>query len=282
VDVVVTLLVIIGVLGLLMFSLLGVPGIIILFIVLAFTTEVYTQDVQEYHALTVLNSFTGIQRVMFQGRTGKLPWERAGTLVDLRSEIKDIPQETWATAAGAMMEAKYIYLLHPMPTPTGIITYAGYTKDTVKAAARNLFSMMLSDHFGLCTDPIQLLKKDTVNKTVFEKDDGTPKDKILKFEIAYGVMSFAKLEDVDFDEATQKARDTITNARSFDEAVDILMAERKDGKPGMARADAEMVAKLANFPNVSENNINVKGLENLRSGTLVGGLGFADGKKGKK
>src|ERR1035437_7698413 len=111
-----TLVVLILILGALLCGFLGFLGVIVLLVVLAFTTQVYTQDVPEYHALTVLNSFTGIQRTLFHGRTGKLPWEGAGTLVDLRSELKDIPEETWDTKAGAMMQAKYVYILHPMTT----------------------------------------------------------------------------------------------------------------------------------------------------------------------
>lgn len=247
-------------------------GIILTFVILAFTTTIYTQNVEEYHALTLLNKFTGKQRVLFQGRTGKFLWEEVGTLVDLRAELKDIPEETWATGAGALMDAKYVYILHPRATEKGILAYASFTRDTVKAAARNLFSIMLSDHFGKCKKPEKLLGKDDVNKAVFETPEG--KDKICKFEEEYGVIcSSVKLEDVDFDAETQKARDVISKAESMAKATEKLI------KAGWSPEVAEKTIRMSNIPGIQEYilSLDAKGLENMTS--VVFGGGFPGGKK---
>lgn len=241
-------------------------GLVVTLITFAFSTNVWTQDVPEFNAMTILNKFTGIQRVLFQGRTGKLPWEQPGTLVDLRSELKDILQETWPTKQGTSMDAKYVYLLHPRATEKDVLAYASFTQDTVKAAARNLFSLMFSDHFGLCEEPEDLLKKAEVNK-IFESTDG--KKKIHDFEDKYGVKAHASLEDVDFDKATQEARDTISRASSIDEAINKLI------KSGMNRPDAEKIVRMMNIPGIQEFIISVdaKGLESLHDVTVLGGLG---------
>lgn len=270
-DVIVKLIALTISIGVLLYWLLGFPGVIVLFVVLAFTTTIYTQEVQEFHALTLLNNYTGIQRVLFQGRTGKLPWESVGTLVDLRTEIKDIPEETWATAAGALMEVKYIFMLHPKTTEKAILAFASFTHDTVKAAARNLFSTMLSDHFGLCEDPKKLLQKKKVNDDVFESDKA--KEKIKRFEEKYGIKSSAFLEDVDYDPETQKARDIISKADSISEAIALLMAG-KNGKAGMSQEVAEKTVRMLNIPGIQEYilSLNAKGVENLTS-VVLGGIG---------
>ncbi len=136
----------------------GFVGVILLFVILAFTTNVYTINVPEFHALTVLDNLWGTQRTVFQGRNAKLPWESLGSLTDVRTELKDVIKATWVTKEGAMMKGTYVYLMHTKRTPEGVLTYAGYEPDAVKMAARNLFSMMFSDHFGK-NQPEDLLNK---------------------------------------------------------------------------------------------------------------------------
>ncbi len=279
VDVIVIDIALAVIVGILLYWIFGFLGVVILLVILAFTTQAYTQDTPEYHALTVLNSITGKQRVMFQGRNGKYLWEGPGTLVDLRAELKDIPEETWATAAGALMDAKYVFVLHPKATKEGVLAFASFTKDTVKAAARNLFTRMLSDHFGLCTDPKELLKKDNVDKIVFFETDPTTgnvikdasgndkkKAAILEFEEKYGVDSSAGLEDVDYDEETQKARDVISKAKSIAEALAELKKVMSDEK-------AELTIRQLNIPGIQEYVIDVKGIPNVRDINVIGGLG---------
>ncbi|MDR3519579.1 MAG: SPFH domain-containing protein [Candidatus Pacebacteria bacterium] len=261
-------------------------GVVLTLVVLAFSVEIYTETVPGYFARILLNPWTRNQRTIFQGLSFKLPWESRTIDVDLKSELSDVCEETWATKGGAMMDTKYVYLLRPARNPDAIITYASFEPNVVKRAARNLLTMMYSDYFGQ-HQPEDLLNKAAINKALFnEEKDGGDKDyadhraMVCEFENKYGVDLSARIEDVDYDEATQKARDIITNAKSFDQAVDILMAPR-NGQPGMSRENAEKVAKLANFPNVSENNWNfsVEGLDNLQHLNIVG---IPDGKSGKK
>jgi hypothetical protein len=124
--------------------------------------------------------------------------------------------------------------------------------------------------------PAEVLKKKEVNEAVFESDEG--KRRLRQFEDKYGVeISNVGLEDVDYDKRTQKARDLITNARSFDEALTVLMKQ-----PGQTLAEATRIAKLSFFPNVTERNFNVTApdLQNLTHVSVLGGLGGDDhGKK---
>ena len=247
-------------------------GFIVTLVVTALSTRAWTQEVPEFNGMTILNKPAGTQRALFQGRTGKLPWEQAGTLVDLRSELKEILQETWSTKQGTSMDAKDVYILHPRATEKDVLAYASFTQDTVKTAARNLFTVMLSDHFGICEEPENLLKKTEVIKAVFESPDG--EKRIKAFQDKYGVEAHASLEDVDYDEETQKARDIVSKATSIDDAINKLIAS------GMNRPDAEKIVRMLNVPGVQEFIISVdaKGLENLHDVTMLGGLG----KVGKK
>jgi hypothetical protein len=262
-------------------------GVALALATLAFTTQIYTIGVGEFKAQTILNSFSGNQRVVFQGRSAKLPWESAGTLVDLKAEIKDIPEETWATKDGALMDVKYVYMLHPAATEEGILTYASFTDDGVKTKAHNVFTRVLSSYFGKCKDCTNLLDKEKVNVAVFSNPAVIQTIKDLELEC--GVIANAYLEDVDYDEATQEARDTITNTKSYDASVDILMKTRPDGTPGMSRPDAEKLVKLANFKNnVSEEikdwnlKVDAPDMKNMTSFSIVGMPPTSGGGKGGK
>jgi hypothetical protein len=247
-------------------------GPVITLLVAAFSTTTWTQFVEEFHALTVLNRLTGKQRAIFQGRTGKLPWEQAGTSVDLKAELKDILEETWATDKGALMKTKYIYLLRPRTTEIDIIKYAGYEASVIKAAARNLFSQLFSDHFGQTQDPTMLLNKTMVNTVVLESADGLRRLGI--FEDQYGVEAWARLEDVDFDDETQKARSTVSRAEAIAQAFDEL--ENKVGKE-----EATKIVKMMNIEGVQEWILTAPDLKNLQSATFIGAPSTT-GKGGKK
>jgi hypothetical protein len=250
--------------GVLLSTLLGFWGFILLFVVLGITVGVYTETVPGFHARIVLNHLTSKQRTIFQGLHPKLPWETLTRDIDLRVDLKEVLTDTYASL-DAQMETKYVYTMRPNfrgNAGANVILYASYETDALKQSIRALLSMCLSDYYGKHSGT-QLLDKLTINKEVFEEEPGG--SLVEKFEENHGVAVTVRLEDSDFDAATQTARDTVSRAQSFSNAVKKLT----DG--GMDRPEAEKVAKLMNLPGVQEYIISLKadGLENLRDVTLL-------------
>jgi hypothetical protein len=137
--------------GVALFVLLGVWGIVLLFGILGTTTGVYTKTVDGYRALIVLDQWNGVQRTLFQGTNFALPWESNTQEVDLRVDLKEVLEETYASA-DALMETRYVYTIRPDFSGTDggekIILYASYDASAIKGSGRALFSMLLSDYFG--------------------------------------------------------------------------------------------------------------------------------------
>jgi len=281
------LLLIAAAIGLLLWMLLGFWGIILTFVILGFTTEIYTATVQGFDAHIVLNHLTGVQRTIFQGMNFKLPWEQVQEeKVDLKVELNEVVKDETYTAKDALMHVKYVYTIRPDVSSEKpedpeddpgrkVILYASYEPDAIKMAGRAVFSSRLSDYFARRNGQT-LLQKAKITRALFGPG------KLVDFEKEHGVKVEVTLEDVDFDEQTQRSRDMLSQATSFDTAVETLV---KDGK-GMTREEAVRVAKLMNFDDVSETNLNVNvvapDLVNLRDVTVLGGVGLGDKKGGKK
>ena len=245
-------------------------GVAVMFGVLGITTKHYTETVPGFYARIVLNHLDGQQRTIFQGLHLKLPWETPTQDVDLRVDLKDVLSETYASL-DALMETKYVYTMRPQFAGEAVILYASYEVDALKQGIRALLSMMLSDYYGQHAGA-QLLNKLWINQEVFGQDPG--RTMIEEFENTHGVSVTARLEDSDFDAATQAARDTVARANSFGDAVQKLI------NSGMARPDAEKVVKMMNLPGVQEYiiSLDAKGVENLRDVTLLP-PGLGGGKK---
>lgn len=261
------------------FFLGGFFGLIVLFVILGFTTSFYTDTVSGYHARIVLNHLTGNQRTLFQGLNAKLPWESETKLIDLRVDINEVLKQTYTTLDGRM-DAQYVYIIRPDFSGANpgekIIRYSTYEPTAIKQEGRALFSRSLSDHYGKnnCND---LLDKEKITKEVFDDENCAGRGIVEEFQTKHGVRVKVTLEDSDYDEATQKARNTISQAKSFKEAVDTLMQPRKDEdgneipNSAMERPEAEKVAKMMNLPGVQEYiiSLNAKGVENLRDVTIL-------------
>lgn len=276
-----------GGLGILLFFLLGLWGILILFVFLAFSNSLYTSGVPAFHALILVNSWTGTMRVVFPGINWKLPWENTqDEYIDLRVELSEAPSETYASQ-DAMMEVKYVYTIRPNISEENgedagekILIFSSFEPSAIKSKGKALFSMLLSDHYG---DEVgeNLLAKEKINEKVFGTEERKI-DKITAFEVKHGVQVTVRLEDSDFDKATQKFRDMISGAKSFDEAIDTLV---KGGRRTQPQADKIM--KLMNLDGYTETdfnlNVDAPHLTNVRDITVLGGLGSqSKGKVGKK
>lgn len=271
----------IGALLLVLLSLLDIPGfwsLVLLFVVLGFATETYTETVQGFDSKILLNHLTGKQRTLFQGMNFKLPWEEAQRRIDLRVELNEVIRDETYTAKDALMHVKYVFTIRPDASGKNagekVIRFASFEPDAIKMAGRAVFSSRLSDYFAEHSGE-ELLQKAAITKELFAPGQ------LAEFEEGHGAEVEVTLEDVDFDEQTQRSRDMLSQAKSFDQAVRMLV------KGGMDRVEATRVAKLMNFTDVSETNLNVNivapDLQNLRDVTVLGGVGLGDkGKKGGK
>ena len=260
----------------LLFWLLGFWGVIVALVIFAFTTGQYTETVPGFFARIVLNDFTGKQRTIFQGFHPKLPWENVTRDIDLKVDLKEVCQETYASQ-DALMETKYVYTLRPTFDGESVILYASYEPNALKQSIRALFSMLLSDYFGKHIGQ-DLLDKGCINREVFGQNPGSLL--ISEFERDHGAKVTVLLESSGFNQQVQKYRNMISGARSFNQIVEILV---KDGT-GMTKEEAEKVAKLMNLGNVSERifTVSVKGVPKLRDVAILGGGLDADGEDTRK
>lgn len=285
VDVYFWLLILTGLLGLIFFFLFGIVGIMLMILTLAFTTPVYAETTPGFHAIILLNHLTGTQRTVFQGLNFKLPWETVEknggvkAYIDLRVDIHQKLNETYPTQDG-LMKTEYVDTFRPDFSGDNpgdkIILFATFEAETIKTELRALLSQMLSDHYGknTCAD---LLNKDGIMETVFKSNIG--KKLIGDFEDEHAVKVSVRLTDSDYDKRTQKFRDTISAAKSFNEAIKKLM--ETDAK--MTIESATRIVKLMNLENTSEVmydvDLDAKGLENLRDVNLFPGS-FGQGSGG--
>ncbi len=284
-----TIVVILGAILIWLFELLW--GSVILLVALAFIRSKYTNYTKPFTAKLVLDSFGSKKKIrcLRKGLNWIAPGETFGQTIDLKTEIKGVEEETYTTKVGKIL-AKYVYSMNPDRTSDeALITYASFEPDAIKQAARALFSMTLSDYFRNKIDDEDILHKSEINKKLFGERDSlvNPLTEIVQaFAKRHGVIvKEVRLEDVDFDEEVQRARDTVSKAKSVREAVEMLM-EAKDGKPGMEKEKAEKYAAMMNIPSLKENtiNLNVTGLDKLEHANVVfpGNLGDDDKKKGGK
>ncbi len=271
------LLLLVVTIGILMQYFLGFWGIILTLVIMGMTTKIYTDTTPGFEAHILLNNLTGVQRAVFQGMNLKLPWETFQQTIDLRVELNEVRKDETYTAKDSLMVAKYVYTIRPDASGDDagekIILYASFEPDAIKMAGRAVFSSTLSDYYATQNGDQLLNKADITNKLF-----GPNSDKLEEFEKKHGAVAEVVLEDSDFDEATQKSRDMLSQATSFEAAVQILMANDK-----MDKAEAVRVAKLMRFDDVKEFNVNVTGLENLHTANFAGGLAIpSTDKKGAK
>jgi hypothetical protein len=257
-------------------------GLGIGFAILGLGASIYTENTNEFHAKILLDSYTGKQRVIFQGLSFKLPWEGSGSPLDLRVALTDAPEETYASK-DSLMSVKYVYSMWPDfsgdKPEDNIIRFSTFEKGAIMHAGHALFSRLLSDHYG--ENPGEnLLKKGAIENAVFHHNA-----EILEFQNDHGVRASVHLEDSDFDKKTQEYRNMIVGAKSYGEAVQKLVEVGK-----MSQEKAEGIIKLMNLSsNVSESNVNIAieapDLRNMQSINITGtgGLGgLGGGKKGDK
>lgn len=248
----------------------GFWGVVVMFVVMGITTSSYTETVPGFFARIVLNHLTGKQRTIFQGLHPKLPWESVTRDVDLRVDLKDVLEETYASL-DALMKTKYVYAMRPGLTGEAVILYASYESDALKQSIRALLGMLLSDHYGK-NNGSDLLDKSKINQDVFQKEPG--RSLVEEFEVTHGVSVSPRLEDSDFDETTQKARGTVAQAASFGQAVKEMVAR------GVPKEEAVKIAKMMQLPGVQEYivSFDAKGVENLRDVSILPS-GLGGGKK---
>ncbi len=266
-------------------SLLGIWGIMIVGLILAFTTQYYTEStIPAFHAGILKNSFTGKMRVLFPGVNFKLPWEEAQEkTIDLRIELTEPSKPETYDSLDAEMTVTCVSTFRPDLTECfgedvgeKILLFSSFEPKAIQEKGKALFSMLLSDYYA-SKQGKDLLKKEEINNTVFGTETN-PNIKILNFEKRHGVEVTVRLTDSDFSKAAQKFRDMISGADSIDKAINKLVSG------GMERSKAEKMVKLMNLDGYTEKdinlNVNAPDLKNLRDVTMLGSAN--DEKKGKK
>jgi len=239
-------------------------GLVIVSLVLGFSTKSYTQGVPQYYAVIMMDNFLGggKQRVIFQGVHLKLPWESPQLdeygridFINLRTETKGvIENETYPTQDGLVV-GTYVFTMKintKENAAENVILWASYDSPAVFTVLRALVSRTFSSY---CQKRLTEDLIDMDNEVI--NDNAFPAGKLCKFEGKYGVETVTILEDLDRDPKLQKAKDTIAEAKSYGEAHKALRDE------GMNDETATQFLKLMKFPNVSEQTykVDVTGLD---------------------
>lgn len=253
VTIVATLVVMFGVIALLLLPLIGVYGLFLSMVAFGFAimTGLIAVDVPALHAIVLLNSFTGIERAVFQGFHFKLPWEFARAKFDLRPSTKEVRDKY--PSADALMEVTYVFTIAPdlsTDAPSRLITYSSFKLEDVARRCRALLSQLLSDHFSKHHGD-ELLDKAKIVRETF--DEGPGAEAIAAFRRQHAIELSVELERSEFVGAAQRFRDMVSGAKSFADAVEKLL-ER-----GVSRSEAERVAKLMNLDGAKEYFVHLEG-----------------------
>ncbi|MCX6754897.1 MAG: hypothetical protein NTU81_03675 [Candidatus Nomurabacteria bacterium] len=297
------LLMIILIFGTIFYSLFGIWGIIIFFIILAYFTSLFLEDdIPMFHAL-IMRGGTGKMRVLFPGVFNfKLPWEQAHEengakkYIDLRVETGEICNDTYPSK-DTLMKTQYVYSLRPDLRKSNngtieenIIKFSSFEISAIREKAKALFSMLLSDWYANKSGD-DLKNKSLINKKLFGTKD-KPSNAVTEFEKEHGVEISVRLVDSDFNDNVQEYRDKIAGAKTINEIRNILMKDdiHEDGTvaKGVSPEVADQMIKFMEFGNYSEKvvNLNIKApdLGNLQNVNLLGGTGITgdEKKEGKK
>jgi hypothetical protein len=237
-------------------------GLIATFVVLAFSTRIYTEGVPQYYAIILMNNFYGWQRVAFQGINLKYPWETAQLngsakdYINLRTEVSGvIENETYATSDGLVV-GTYVFTMKidvNSNASDNVLRWASYEPESVLRVLRALSSRtFLSFCETRTTEELIHLDKETMNGWAFGPG------KLAEFEQKYGVVVDTILEDLDRDPKLQAARDVVAQAKSYAEAIQGLVETT-----GMSWEAATQFLKVMNFPGATEHTwkVDVTGLD---------------------
>lgn len=275
------LLVLVLALGALLIWLFGwLWGSVLLLVSLACIRPVFTTYTEPFTARLVLDGFGSKKRIrcLRKGLNWIAPGETLGAIVDLKTDIKGVENETYTSRSGKVL-ARFVFSMAPDPSSDeAIITYESWELDAIKQAARAFISMTLSDYFRDKETDEDILHKSEINRRLFEDNP-----LVQTFAEKHGVtVEEIRLEDVDFDESVQNARDTVAKTQSIRRAKHELTDPEGEGTP-MEEAAATETVQMLNIPGLRKNIFDVRGLPNARDITILGGagmLGDDDKKKG--
>jgi hypothetical protein len=261
--------------------------IMIFLVALACIRPMLTTYVEPFTARLVLDGLTKEIRCLRKGLAWISPAETLGKIVDLKTDIKGVENETYTSKSGKVL-ATFVYSMAPDPSSDGaVITYESWELDAIKQAARAFISMTLSDYFLDKEKDEDILHKAKINKELFRDpaDENILHKDVLDFAEKHGVIvEEIRLEDVDFDESVQTARDTVAKAQSIRRAKHELTDPKGEGIP-MEEAVAAETVQMLNIPGLRKHIFDVRGVPNVRDITVLGGagiLGDDDKKKGGK
>lgn len=258
-------------------SMFGLIGLGISLILSGALSPLFMADtIASFHSIGLIDSITGDMRTLFPGINFKKPWEREEhgddgkkKYTDLRVELGEPCDETYQAIDGVML-VKYVYTIKVDISYDGylspgekVIKFNSSEKEIIKRKGRALVSSIISDYYG---KEIQnnLKDKNKITKVVSSLN----KEDIEEYEKDFCVKLTFRIEDSDFDKETQKFKDAISQAKSFNEAVQILV----DGGMDRVRAEKKVAQMLGLQYKEEDLNINIAApdLKNLQNVSIVG------------
>lgn len=265
-------------------------------------------DIVDWHGVLIFNPWAKSRRVLFSGLHVKLPWEKVeedgdGNIV-LTSLVRTISsKETKPHPTNDPAEVvETSLLIHirvnssgtpdepltPQEAADNFVRFRSIKEEALTEIVRVEIEKMFAEYYG-SQEMEALLKPHVIQEAVLnlEGENGikTNDAKIKEMEKKYGVSIGVVLESSRPDKATQDMKRTPAIAEALQTARHKLMEIGPKGEAPLTKDEAHRASLLLD-PNsdYTERKIDIaiKGLENARDITVLGGLGDDSKKGGKK
>ena len=252
-------------------------------------------EVPAYHAIIMINAFTGATRVLFPVLNIILPWESAEekehndelNFIDLKKSIPCICKGKIFQTKDSTMVVDYLIAMHLNisgsyhDASTNILNFNSVKEEALKELVEKkitgIFSGYYSTHELSSLIDESAVMQEMFNEALSSKPDIAKRNNAIRKELEtnYGVKITIVLENSNPDKLVQEYYDTVSKADAFDKAVDVLV------KGGMNREKAELkVEKMMTDMNTTEQIFTIKGLEKLTS-LVMPNIGGTSTKKNK-
>jgi hypothetical protein len=237
------------------------PGTIVFLIVLAATLKSFTGNVKMNDCHVLLNYFSKKRRVVFEGLYWKLPWEEVEFIVNLEATIHTKVRGTFPTTDGSM-EIEAAIMSKPdsgigeseTERSRKMINYVRYTEDAIKNMQTTTTEKTIREKVKdkKCSDVKSFTQEQLLKKGDF--------DEVAK-ELSIVVIE-CPINDVDYNEEVQRARNAASKATAITEMVKTLINAGYEDKE--ARILAPLLDKDISLSKiVHDNNYNVGGEFNI-------------------
>ncbi len=213
------------------------PGVIVFLLILIPLFNLISKNVGMNKACILLNAFSKKQRAVFQGFNWKLPWENIEYEIDLESKIASERKVTCPTADYSVIITASI-MSKPdsgegepeLERSRKMITHVRNDEETIKGMQGDKAEEIIREKVNNL--PAKDVKDAKAN-TILSENDFDELEKILAIKIID-----CPVKDVDYNEETQKALNTVTKAEVLVRMVEALE------KAGYTNNEAKALAPL--------------------------------------